>query len=167
MTGPAFMRSYGAAHDGHWIKQVDQSRSGTPVAITDDAELVRPIKPSTIYLFKCVLFFTGAASNMLWVPACTSTVDFAAIFYHRQIANLATEVWGTASPGEHVAHLYDTAHFNAQTGFNAGITGAKRAYGMIQFGSGGGIFSVKWGGGNGACILEAGSFIYLKEATAY
>ena len=168
MSGPAFMRPY-PQHNGHWIKQADESKTGTPTAIADDLELFAPLKPLTIYMFHSVIYFSGAsisASNVV-LPAFTAAVDCAAIFYHRPSGDDATEKWNTALNGDHRSTPYDTTMFNAQTGLYAGQRGARRMYGVIQTGGSGGTFSIKWGGGNDSRTVEAGSFMYLQEALTY
>lgn len=168
MTGVAFMRPY-APHTAHIIKQSDEARTGTPVAISDDGELFAPLKPSTIYTVRIMLVITSTttiSSSNVWRPACTNAVDFCALIYHRGVAQSTTEFWGTTSGGDHQAHLYDTTAFNTPLNFNCSQVGARRCTGILQTGSSGGTFSIKWGGGNGQRQVEAGSFMYLQEARA-
>ena len=169
MSGPCFMRPY-SPHTGHWIKQSDEGRSGNPLAVTDDGELVRPLKPSTIYMFRCVLMFTfsGSGAGGAWSPALSSAPDFVSIMSHRASATNSTDFWNTSSTSDQNNNVMDTAAFTAPRRFLATVAGTKRAYGMIQTSSSGGSFSIQWGGtGVGVTMtLKAGSFIYLKEAVA-
>ena len=166
MTGPAFMRPYGP-HVGHVIKMNDETRNGTPVAVTDDLELFAPVKPSTIYMVRIVIFITAGFASSVWRPACTSAVDLAALFTHRPIASDATDFWITASVGAHYGDAIDTTRFNAPTNLQLTNAGARHLTGVVQTGSGGGTFSVQWGGGNGSRTMKAGSYLYLREALAY
>jgi hypothetical protein len=166
VTGPLFMRPY-IPHAGHIIKMADETRNATPVAVTDDTELFTPLKPSTIYTVRIVLFISAGIATGVWYPACTSAVDFCALFQHRSVTGDAANKWRTLSAGDHAGHVYDTTRFNANSTFGLTNAGSRSTFGTIQTGSGGGTFSIKWGGGNGTRTLYAGSFMYLKEALTY
>lgn len=114
-----------------------------------------------------MLMFAGTETGLAWRPACTQTVDFASLLYHRPVQSNAGDVWDTGSAGDHVSHAYDTTIFNAGTpNFNAAQQMGRSCAGLIQTGSSGGTFSVKWGLGT-SITLCAGSFMYLQEAAAY
>lgn len=170
MSGSLFTPPPYRAHVAHIIKQSDETRTGSPIPITDDAELFAVLRPSTIYQVRIMLVAShggGAPTSLVWLPACTSSVDFASLIYHRGVADNGTEQWSTGSNGDHRGHLMDTAIFNAGTpSFHFAQAGGHSCYGMIQTGSGGGTFSIKWGGTNGTVIMFAGSLMYLQEALA-
>lgn len=169
MSGPLFMRPY-QPHVAHIIKMANESRGpSTPVPVTDDSELATPVKPSTIYMVRILIYKTasGGSSQTVFFPYCTSPVDFAALFNHRSVGDDASETWADVSAGDHYGHVIDTARFNTPTSFPATNQGARHVTGMIKTGSGGGTFAIKWGGGNNVTTFLAGSFLYLKEAQAY
>jgi hypothetical protein len=163
MSGALFMHSY-APHTGHWIKQSDESR--TTASITDDGEMVRPLKPNTTYLIRALNFFTtpGTPIGLVLRLTCSASVDFASLMCHRKIGVNGADFWGTVLNGDHGSTSINTAAFNAGADINASAAGAYRYHGMIRTGSSGGSLSVKWGGNNAtAATMKAGSFIYAKE----
>jgi len=171
VTGVLFTPQPYRPHVAHIIKQTAETRNASPLAVTDDGELYAPLRPSTIYTVRIVLVQTAAgalSASAVWRPACTSSLDYCALAYHRQVVdNPGTEFWNTASTGDHQGHLYDTAAFNAVTNFNFAQGAAHRCTGVIQTSSSGGSFSIQWGGGNGSRTIEDGSFMFLQEARAY
>jgi hypothetical protein len=161
------MRPY-QPHSGHIIKMADQTRGPTsPVPITDDAELFTVLKPLTIYMVRISLVFSVVTSSAIWRPACTSAVDFAALFTHRSVNTNVTEFWLGASASDHFGDAIDTTRFNTPFSLVASSGGGRGMTGMIKTGASGGTFSIQWGAGNGARTLDAGSFLYLQEAQAY
>jgi hypothetical protein len=154
-------------HVAHIIKMADETRGPTtPVPITDDAELVIPLRPSTIYTVRISLIFIPAAGS-IWRPTCTSPVDFASLFTHRSIATTATERWHTVSASDHIGDAVNTTRFNTPFNLVASAGGGRHMVGVIKTGPSGGTFSIQWGGGNTARTLKAGSFMYLREAEPY
>ncbi len=155
-------------HVAHIIKMADETRGPiSPVPITDDAELSAVLRPSTIYMVRIVMYLTSSPSAGVWIPRCSSPVDFCALFNHRNVGDSPGETWASANVSNHYGHLLDTARLNAATSLPFSNGGARHVTGMIKTGPGGGTFSIQWGGGNNARTVEAGSFLYLKEAQAY
>lgn len=170
MSGANFTPPPYKPHIASVIKQADESKaiSGGTVPITDDADLFVVLKPSTIYSIRIMLVVGGALINNVWRPACTQTVDFFALVYHRGVAANSSDVWTTGSAADHMTHSMNTSIFNAGTpNFTFSTSMSVRAYGMVQTGSNGGTFSIKWGGSNNTTIMRAGSFMHLLEAQAY
>lgn len=168
LSGALFTPPPYRPHVVHIIKQSDETRGPTtPVPVTADSELAADLRPLTIYMLRSELFFTGQMNSAVLRLICTSAVDFAAIAYHRKVADNSTEVWQTSSGGDHQGHFLDTTSFNAPSDLNCVQKGAHRAMGVIKTGSTGGTFSVSWGGGNNARTMVAGSFLYLQEQRAY
>lgn len=168
MSGANFTPPPYRPHVAHIIKQNTESKTGTPAPVADDAELFAVLRPDTIYNVRIMLAFSVVSTGLIWRPACTSSVALAAIVYHRGVQTNAGDLWSTGSAGDHVAHLMDTTLFNSGTSsFYAAQAGSREALGVIKTGSGGGTFSIKWGGANLSPTLKAGSFMLLTESVAY
>lgn len=167
MTGVLFTPPAYVPHVAHIIKLNDENRNPA-TAIQDDAELFAPLRPSTIYSVRILLYFAGFGAGGGWRPALTQTADFFAMVQHRGVSSNTTDLWSTGSANDHFGQFYTTDIFNAATPlFIASQGGAKEAYGMIQTGTAGGTFSVKWGNSAVSVTCYAGSFMYLQEAAAY